>query len=214
MKPAKKKSGQDWKSIVLTSGHWPRTLVVPQRTKVPPGSQSLLCLCTDDEEWDYQLIRGPGGRAYYLRVWPWDYKGEQWQDDETPAARLTPKEAFRFAVANLVPIELLEDCPEQAAAFLKPAKEMTLKPRRKSVEKFSAAICDETQIEFRKLATGGWDVMIYEPLASRVRQLCKRRKISARQFVIDLISRAAAEAKAVKVKKPKAQRGKQAEEMI
>jgi len=36
-----------------------------------------------------------------------------------PAARLTPAEAFRFAVANLVPREILEDCPDQTAAILK-----------------------------------------------------------------------------------------------
>ena len=118
--PAMKKPIQDWKSIVLTTGLWPRTLVVPQRTKIPPGSKSLLCLCTVNEEWDYQLLRGPGGRAYYLRVWPWDYKGEMFDENfASPAARLTPAEAFRFAVANLVPREILEDCPDQTAAILK-----------------------------------------------------------------------------------------------
>lgn len=121
MKPAKptiKKSAQDWKSIVLTTGLWPRTLDIPQRAKVPPGSKSLLCLSTDNEDWDYQLIRGPGGRSYYLRVWAGDYKGEQWDDPTAPAARLTPSEAFRFAVVNMVPAEILEDCPEQAVATL------------------------------------------------------------------------------------------------
>ena len=78
-----------------------------------------------------------------------------------------------------------------------------MKPRRKSVKQFSAAIYDETQIKVRKRATGGWDMTIYEPLASQVRQHCRRRKISARQFVIDLFSRDASEAKAAKVKKVK-----------
>ena len=109
-----KKSTLDWKSIVLTTGLWPRTLVIPQRAKIPPGSKSLLGLCTEDEKWDYELLRGPNGRAYYLRVWLWDYKGEKFDENFTaPAARLTPQEAFRFAVANLVPREILEDCPAQ-----------------------------------------------------------------------------------------------------
>jgi len=116
----RKTKPKNWKAIVFANGFWPRTLMVPQHAKIPPGSKSLLCLCTENEEWDYQLLRGSKGRGYYLRVWPWDYKGEMFDENFTaPAARLTPAEAFRFAVANLVPREILEDCPDQTAAILK-----------------------------------------------------------------------------------------------
>ena len=117
--PAMKKPVQNWKSIVLTTGLWPRTLVVPQHAKIPRSSKRLLALVTENEDWDYELIRGPKGRAYYLRAWPLDHKGERYDEDfAAPAARLTPAEAFRFAVANLVPKEILEDCPDQTTSTL------------------------------------------------------------------------------------------------
>jgi len=52
------------------------------------------------------------------------------------------------------------------------------------LKKKAQAIYDEKQIEFRKRAKGGWDILIYEPLASRVREFCHRWKISAREFVL------------------------------
>lgn len=48
----------------------------------------------------------------------------------------------------------------------------------------------ENQIEFHKRNTGGWDVTIHEPLASRVKQHCKARKIPVQQFVLESLSRA------------------------
>jgi hypothetical protein len=105
-----------WKTIVLTTATWPPTLDVPQRAKVPPGSKSLLGRCTEDEEWDYQLLRGPGGRGYYLRVWRWDYKGSKFDEDPAaPAARLTPEEAYQFCVTNLLPQEVIQDFTRRLA---------------------------------------------------------------------------------------------------
>jgi len=71
------------------------------------------------------------------------------------------------------------------------------------------------QIEFH-----GRDVLIHEPLASRVREFCRRHKISPRQFFIKAVmvhsedDKAAQEIKAAKPKENKAQRGKGTREML
>ena len=89
---------RDWKSIVLAPGAWPRALVVPQRKKVPPGSKPLLASMADGGYWEWELIRGPAGQTYYLRVWLFKVEGGYRED--SPAAPLTPKEAYQFALAN------------------------------------------------------------------------------------------------------------------
>lgn len=49
------------------------------------------------------------------------------------------------------------------------------------------AMFDEKQIAFCKQPDGNWTVLIHEPLASRVREHCKSRKISTRKFVLGLL---------------------------
>jgi hypothetical protein len=70
------------------------------------------------------------------------------------------------------------------------ARKATIAKHPGKLKSPAQAICDESQIEFRKLATGEWNILIHEPLASRVRQMCKCRKISARKFILDLLPKA------------------------
>ena len=76
----------------------------------------------------------------------------------------------------------------------------------------------ENQIEFRKGTKGGWDVITREPLACRVREHCRRKQITVRQFMEQLVTeamkrratpnRSNAKREAAKLRKSKASRSK------
>jgi hypothetical protein len=76
----------------------------------PLGSKSIHSGSDEGNSWNWELLRGPAGRAYYLKAWrvaPASPSGP-----EAEAVRLSPVEALQFAIRQAIAPQLLKDAKQ------------------------------------------------------------------------------------------------------
>lgn len=101
----KRKHIPRWKRIILTERDWPTSLSLPLNVDCPAGAGRILIGSDEGGSWDWDLIRGPSGKCYYLKACRVGFPA----DPLAKAVCLTPAEALDFAIVQCINPQLIKD---------------------------------------------------------------------------------------------------------
>jgi hypothetical protein len=100
---------KNWKSILLTRSGWPKNFRVEGIPRMP-HKPTWWNTCEDASlRWYWYLYRMPGGREYFVGIWPADKVALHKSPPEHGYVRLSIRETFRFCLMQCFDGRVLKD---------------------------------------------------------------------------------------------------------